>query len=223
MLGPGTTVTHAAIKACAECNTPICWVGAEGMHFYASGIAPTHDSERALRQAKIASSPHRRDEVAQRMFAMRFSDTDVSGIAIKELRGMEGRRVKAIYAHMGEKYGVTWKGRNYDKNRWELADHINRAVSAANAALYSLTTAVVCSLGYLPQLGFIHTSSMRSFVLDVADIYKPETTLPAAFETIGLKPDATEDEVVTRLKFHIETQRILARMPTDIENLLKDV
>ena len=47
MLGPGTTVTHAAIKACADCNTPICWIGAEGMRFYAFGADPNSDNARA--------------------------------------------------------------------------------------------------------------------------------------------------------------------------------
>lgn len=223
LLGPGTTVTHAAMKACAECNTPVCWVGAEGMHFYATGVSPTHSNERARRQAEIASSPKRRDEVARRMFALRFPGVDVAGIALKELRGMEGRRVKALYAQMGEKYGVSWKGRSYDASHWVLADNINRAVSAANAALYALTTAVVCSMGYLPQLGFIHTASMRPFVLDMADIYKPETTLPAAFETIGLNPDADEADTITRLKFHIEERKLLRRMPEDIAKLLEGV
>ena len=27
ILGPGTTVTHAAIKACADSNTPVIWMG----------------------------------------------------------------------------------------------------------------------------------------------------------------------------------------------------
>jgi len=220
MLGPGTTVTHAAMKVCAESNTPVCWVGDDGLHFYARGIGPTHESERARRQAELAVSPSKRDTVARRMFALRFAGEDVAGVAVKELRGMEGRRVKALYADLGVRYGVTWKGRNYNPNNWELADSINRAVSAANAALYALTTAVVCSLGYLPELGFIHTASMRAFVLDIADIYKPETTLVAAFETVGLKPDATEDEVVTQLKFHLEDRRVLQRMPGDIESLL---
>lgn len=222
MLGPGTTVTHAAMKACAESNTPVCWVGAEGLYFYAAGIAPTHDNERARRQAELACAPGKRDAVARRMFALRFGlDVPVEGVAIKELRGMEGRRVKALYAELGAKYGVTWKGRNYNPDNWELADGINRAVSAANAALYALTTAVVCSLGYLPALGFIHTASMRAFVLDIADIYKPETSLVAAFETLGLSPEANEDDVVARLKFHIEDRRLLARIPTDIEKLLE--
>src|SRR3990172_4491936 len=51
MLGPGTTVTHAAIKACSDTNTPICWVGEEGMRFYAFGVTPTHDNARARHQA----------------------------------------------------------------------------------------------------------------------------------------------------------------------------
>ncbi len=223
MLGPGTTVTHAAMKACADSNTPVCWVGADGMRFYSFGVAPTHDNERARKQAEIASSPKRRDEVARRMFARRFPDTDVSGVALKELRGMEGRRVKALYADMGAKYGVTWKGRNYDANNWEVSDTINRAVSAANAALYALTTAVVCSMGYLPQLGFIHTASTLPLVFDIADMYKPETTLPAAFETVSLNPEATDEEVITRLKFFIESVHLLTRMPKDIEKLLEDV
>jgi len=193
------------------------------MRFYAFGVAPTHSNERARKQAEIASSPKRRDEVARRMFARRFPDTDVTGVALKELRGMEGRRVKALYAEMGAQYGVTWKGRNYDANNWDVSDTINRAVSAANAALYALTTAVVCSMGYLPQLGFIHTASTLPFVFDIADMYKPETTLPAAFESVSLKPDVTEEEVIARLKFFIEDRKILKRLPQDIEKLLEDV
>lgn len=223
MLGPGTTVTHAAMKACADSNTPVCWVGADGLRFYAFGVAPTHTNERARRQAEIAMAPRRRDEVARRMFSRRFPDADVAGVALKELRGMEGKRVKALYAEMGAKYGVTWKGRSYDANNWDVSDTVNKAVSAANAALYALTTAVVCSMGYLPQLGFVHVASTLPFVFDMADLYKPETTLPAAFESVSLNPDATEDEVIARLKTHVEERKILKRMPLDIEKLLEDV
>jgi CRISPR-associated protein Cas1 len=222
MLGPGTTLTHAAIKACADSNTAICWVGSDGMRFYAAGVTPTHDNERARLQAEIAMAPKRRDVVARRMFSLRFGpDVPVVGVSLKELRGMEGRRIKALYAELGAKYAVTWKGRNYDPDHWDLADNINRAISAANAALYSLTTAVVTSLGYLPALGFIHTASMRAFVLDMADVYKPESTLPAAFETIGLNPQADEEAVIARFKVHVEDKRILRRLPTDIEKLLQ--
>jgi CRISPR-associated protein Cas1 len=190
------------------------------MHFFATGVATSHDNVRARLQAELASLSRTRDAVARKMFLMRFNDVDVSKYSVKELRGFEGRRVKRLYQEMGLKYGVSWKGRNYDQNNWDLADGINRAVSAANAALYALTTAAVTSMGYLPQLGFIHTAGMLPFVYDIADIYKPITTLPAAFETLSMKSDADEEDVITRLKFYIEREKILAQMPIDIEKLI---
>lgn len=221
MLGPGTTLTHAAAKACAECNTPVCWVGAEGLRFYSFGVSPTHDNSQARHQAAVHASKPRRTEVARRMFRLRFGPhEEVDGVPIKTLMGMEGKRVKALYAQLGSKYGVTWKGRDYDPGNWHLADNINRAISATNAALYALTTAVICSMGYLPQLGFVHSAGTLPFVFDIADIYKPETTLEAAFQTMAVNPDADEKEAITRLKALIEGRKLLQRMPLDIQRLL---
>jgi CRISPR-associated protein Cas1 len=222
MLGPGTTVTHAAVKACADCNTPICWIGADGMRFYAVGSNPTSGCERARRQAAWHASKSKREEVARRMFRMRFPADEVAANSVANLMGMEGRRVKALYERLGAKYGVTWKGRNYNPNNWECADAINRAVSAANAALYALTTAVVCSLGYLPQLGFIHSAGSIPFVCDIADLYKEETTFEAAFHTVSIKPEAEAAEVITMLKQLIEETKALRRMPVDMEKLFDD-
>ena len=222
MLGPGTTTTHAAIKACSDSNTPVCWVGADGMRFYAFGATPTNDNSKARHQAAVHASLKRREEVARRMFRMRFGDDiDVEGKTIKAMMGVEGRRVKALYEAFGSKYGVTWKGRNYNPNQWEVADNINRAISAANAALYALTTAIVCSLGYLPQLGFIHSSGTLPFVFDMADIYKPQTTLEAAFQALSVEPEANEAVVVATLKLRIEETKLMRRMPGDIERLLE--
>lgn len=223
MLGPGTTITHAAMKACADCNTPVCWVGEQGMRFYAFGITPTHDNERARRQAALHTSRKNREEIARRMFVMRFGDRDlVQGKTVKALMGMEGQRVKDLYVTMGQKYGVTWKGRNYNPNNWVVADGLNKAVSAANASLYALTTAVVTSMGYLPQLGFIHSAGTLPFVFDIADIYKPETTLEAAFQTVSINPKANEKDVLLRLKQIIEQSKLLYRIPRDIGKLLSD-
>ncbi len=220
MLGPGTSVTHAAIKACSDANTPICWVGEEGIRFYAFGATPTYDNTTARRHAKAHASPKRRTEIARRMFARRFPNVDVTDMRIDQLRGMEGRRVRALYQEMGNKYGVTWKGRRYNPNNWDIADGINKGVSAANASLYALCTAVVCSLGYLPQLGFIHDGGTLPFVFDIADLYKPETTLPAAFQAHSVNPQATEKEVLQLLKIQIEQTRLLRRLPEDLKELM---
>jgi CRISPR-associated protein Cas1 len=156
------------------------------------------------------------------MFRMRFPDVAVESRSIKELRGMEGLRVRALYAEFGLKHGVTWKGRSYNPSNWDMADGINKALSAANASLYALSAAVVCSLGYLPSLGFVHDSGTLPFIYDVADLYKRLTSIPAAFLAIRQKPD--DDGELTRKLFkqRVEEERILQRIPKDLEALFSD-
>lgn len=94
---------------------------------------------------------------------------------------MEGIRVRRAYAEASQKYGIEWKGRNYDQDDWSKGAPINRALSAANASLYGVCHAGILSAGYSPGLGFIHTGKMLSFVYDIADLYKAELTIPVAF------------------------------------------
>nr|MDQ6120629.1 hypothetical protein [Klebsiella pneumoniae subsp. pneumoniae] len=39
LLGPGTTVTHEAIKTATAANCAVCWVGEDSLLFYAAGFA----------------------------------------------------------------------------------------------------------------------------------------------------------------------------------------
>ena len=219
ILGPGTTITHAAVKACADCNTPVFWMGADGMRFYSFGITPNHANSMARKHAEFWASRTKKEMVARRMFRFRFEDGEVENASVKQLRGMEGKRVKFEYARLGIEYGVTWKGRNYRQSNWELADGVNKALSAANASLYALTAAVVCSLGYIPQLGFVHDAGTLPFIYDVADLYKHQTSWPAAFQAIS--QNAQDDGTLTRklLKERVEQLRLLQRMPRDLESL----
>jgi len=219
ILGPGTTVTHAAMKACAESNTPICWTGEEGMRFYAFGLTPNHTNEMPRLHAATWADKKRRILIARRMFRMRFPDVEVDNRSVQELRGMEGMRVRTLYAQLGQEYGVTWKGRNYDRNNWDVSDGINRALSAANASLYALVSAVVCSLGYLPSLGFVHDAGTLPFIYDVADLYKHLTSMPAAFLAIRQNPNDKGELVRTLLKERIEEHRLLQRLPKDLAAL----
>lgn len=38
LLGPGTSITHEAIKVLASLNTTVCWVGEDSLMFYAVGL-----------------------------------------------------------------------------------------------------------------------------------------------------------------------------------------
>lgn len=220
LLGPGTTITHEAIKACVECDTPVCWVGHHSMHFYAIGKSTSYSNENARLQALLYSDLKTRNKIARKMFLLRFQDVNVDKYTVNELRGFEGRRVKQLYESMGRQFGVSWKGRNYDKTNWDVADNINKSISIANAALYSLTLSVVTSMGYLPQLGFIHSAGTLPFVYDIADIYKPITTLPAAFEVCSNCSDITDELVISRFKHYVEKEKVLIKMPIDITNIL---
>ena len=223
ILGPGTTITHAAIKTCAQSNCPLFWMGEDGMRFYAFGITPNHDNSMARIHATAWGTSRQKNEIARRMFLQRFPEASVNGISITQLRGMEGIRVKEVYATLGKKYGVTWKGRDYKTSNWNLADGINRALSTANASLYALTAAVTCSMGFIPQLGFVHQAGTLPFVYDIADLYKLETSWDAAFEAISIDPQADSKSVLKILKRKIEESRLLKQMPRDLKKLFEDL
>ena len=106
---------------------------------------------------------------------------------------MEGLRVRKAYVAIATEYGIHWEGRNYDQDDWFEATPTNRALSAANACLYGVCHAAIVSAGYSAALGFVHTGKMLSFVYDVADLYKTETTVPVAFRlaaTVTKRPGA---------------------------------
>jgi CRISP-associated protein Cas1 len=222
ILGPGTTVTHAAIKTAAQCNCPLFWLGEDGLRFYAFGIAPNHDNTMARTHAEAWAAPRKRNEVARRMFRYRFPDVPTGGVSIEQLRGMEGRRVKKVYAELGQQFGVTWKGRNYSASNWNLSDPINQALSAANASLYALIAAVCCSMGFIPQLGFVHKAGTLPFIYDAADLYKEETSWPAAFEAISINPEDDGTLVRKILKRNVEKTRMMKRAPDDLKELFKE-
>ncbi len=223
LLGPGVSVTHAAVKACAGSNTPLAWVGEDCLRFYAFGITPTHDNSNARLHAQVWADKKKHTAVGRRMFKLRFPDIDVGKYSIKELRGMEGARVRALYGEFGRKYGVTWKGRDYNTSNWNLADSINRALSAANASLYAVTYAICSSMGFLPALGFVHAAGTLPFVYDMADLFKHETSLPAAFGTVAQSQADIESRVRVNLKMHLEETHFMARMAKVLSELFNDL
>ena len=115
MLGPGTKVTHAAIKAAAENGCMIVWCGEEALHFYVSGTGETRSSENLLRQATLCTNDETRLEVAKRMYLRRFGNISNPDYTLQQLRGMEGIRVREAYKLASRISGVPWSARNYKK------------------------------------------------------------------------------------------------------------
>ena len=70
---------------------------------------------------------------------------------------------------------------DYDPDDFEGGTIVNQALSAANVALYGVVYSVIVALGVSPGLGFVHTGHDRSFVYDMADLYKADISIPIAF------------------------------------------
>jgi len=221
LLGPGTKVSHAAIKALADNNCLAVWVGQHGVRFYAQGLGGSRHSRNLIRQARLVSNETTRLQVVIRMYLMRFDDEVDGSITIQQLRGKEGIRVRRAYEEASKEFGVPWHGRSYKRQEWGFADPVNRALSCANACLHGLVHAAIISAGYSPALGFIHTGKQLSFVYDVADLYKTDLTVPLAFRIVA--EGATEIERSVRLAcrdiFH--QTRLVKRILPDIHEILK--
>lgn len=220
MLGPGTSITHAAIKILAENGCLVLWTGEEATHFYAQGLGETRKSYHLLRQAELACDPQKRSEVVMRMYRKRFQEAIDPSLDLVQLRGMEGVRVREAYAHASREWGVPWSGRRWDIGNWNKGDVINRALSAANALLNSVCHSAIVSGGYSPALGFIHTGRMLSFVYDIADLYKTELTVPAAFQATAEAPHQAERQARMLCRERFRETRLLERILPDIDELL---
>jgi CRISPR-associated protein Cas1 len=221
LLGPGTSITHEAVKVLAASNCMVCWVGEDSLLFYAVGQSPTADSRNMREQMLLASDPIKATEVARRMYARRFSTTDLSGKTIKEMMGMEGYRVRQIYEKMAQKYQVGWKGRIYEPGKFELGDITNQLLTSANAALYAIISSAIYSMGYSPHIGFIHSGSPLPFVYDMADLYKETLCIDLAFAlTLEIAGKYDKAKVATEFRKRVMEIDLLQKIGPDIEEML---
>jgi CRISPR-associated protein Cas1 len=222
MLGPGTSITHAAIRTLAESNCLVIWCGEEFVRFYATGAGGAGHSQNLIRQAALVSDPIARLAVCRRMYTKRFSEPPEDDVTIEQLRGFEGQRVRQAYAEASRCFGIPWTGRSYDPGRWAAADPANRALSTANACLYGLAHAAIVSCGYSPALGFIHVGKPLSFVYDIADLYKTDVSIPIAFSLAANPPSDMELERAVRLacRDFFYTKKLMQRIVPDIEEVL---
>ena len=121
-------------------------------------------------------------KIVRKMYAVRFGEPAPERRSVDQLRGIEGARVKKLYELLARQHGIGWDRRAYDRQDWNSADVANRCLSAATSCLYGLAEAAILAAGYAPAIGFLHTGKPQSFAYDLADVFKFETVVPAAFK-----------------------------------------
>ena len=222
MLGPGTTVTHRMVQIASEAGMQIVWCGEDGVRFYAGGSSLSGNTDLLLKQAAIVSNPKLRLAAAKRMYKLRYPNEDLSTCTMKQLLGKEGRRVTQRYRELAEQYALEWKGRRYSAKDYESNTPLQNAISCANACLYGICYSVIFALGLSPGLGIVHTGMAKSFVLDIADIYKENFAFPAAFQIVSEGTYDLEHRIRTAMRQLIKEQRLPNRIVYDIVTVLDD-
>ena len=208
LLGPGSTVSHDALRLLAHARTALAAVGEDGVRFYTAPPLIPDRSGLARCQARLWAEDGQRVAIARRMYAWRFGEV-LPHRSLDVLRGIEGARMKESYRLLALQIGVNWRGRKYDRARPQASDEPNKALNHASSAVEGAAAIAVAATGTIPQLGFIHEDPGQSFVLDIADLYRDSVTIPCAFRAakrIVEQPGENIERVTRRL-----TGRALAR------------
>lgn len=218
LLGPGSTVSHDALRLLARADTALAAVGEDGVRLYTAPPLGPDRSALARRQATLWADPVRRLDVARRMYAWRLGEV-LPHRDIAVLRGIEGARMKETYRLAAASAGIDWRGRRYDRANPGAADLPNQALNHAASAVEAAAAIACAAVGAIPQLGFIHEDPGQSLVLDVADLMRDSVTIPAAFAAAKAAERGVESvERLTRRR----TGRMLAErkvIPTMIDRL----
>lgn len=223
LLGPGSSVTHDALRLLARHGTLLAAVGQDGVRSYTAPPLLPDRSDYARRQAELWGNPRRRISVARQMYALRLGEV-LPHRDLDTLRGIEGARVKAIYRIMADKHGIEWQGRHYDRADPNATDIPNQAINHAATAVQAAAAIAVQCVAAIPQLGFIHEDSGQAFVLDIADLYRDNITLGIAFTAAkqAEKNDSTIDRLVRREAAQVfRKQNVIPSMIDKIKQVLR--
>lgn len=226
LLGPGSTVSHDALRILARHGTALVAVGAYGVRCYTAVPLGPDTSALARRQMTLWSDTRTsRPLVIRRMYAHRFG-TIMPRRDVATLRGIEGSRVKALYARLAEQYGIPWHGRRYDRTAPDASDAPNQAINHAASAVEAAAAIAVAATGTIPQLGFIHEDSGQSWVLDIADLFRDSITVPCAFRAVRMSMDRPDQPLERLVRQHtgatLRKRGVIPAMIDIIKRLLEE-
>ena len=223
LLGPGTTVSHDALRLMARHGTGMVAVGADGVRCYtAPPIGPDSSKVARLQMSAWSDRNGGRLEIARKMYALRLGEV-LPHQDINTLRGIEGARMKRTYQIVAQRTGVQWRGRRYDRSNPAGGDIPNQCINHAATAVNSAAVIAVTSVGAINQLGFIHEHSGMAFALDIGDLFRATVTIPIAFESaLQVQSDGGRNlERVTRANVGrvLRKDRVISKMIGRIKGL----
>ena len=227
LLGPGSTVSHDALRLMARHGAALVAVGEDGVRCYTAPPIMPDTSDVARRQMRAwADQLGSRITIAKKMYALRLGEV-LPQQDLNALRGVEGARMKRTYQLLAQRYGIDWRRRRYDRSDPLWADLPNQAINHASVAVTSAAVVAVTAVGAIPQLGFIHEHSGEAFALDIADLFRDTILLPAAFQSakeVMDDPKLGIERHTRRLTGDLmRKERVISKMIERIKTLFQDV
>lgn len=220
ILGPGTNISHTAVKNAVNCGCTLIWSGKDLNYIYATGMSCSEYSKNLILQAKCYADTEKHIQVIKRMYQIRYPDVNLSKFSINQMRGMEGKRVKLAYKKYADEYKIQWEGREYNTDDFDSQTDINAMLTIGNQLLYNVCHAAIVAFGMTPSLGFMHNGNSRSFVFDIADLYKEDIVIPAAFKIAAEFGSSTEEMRKECRKQFIE-KKLMKRIAKDLTSLFE--
>ena len=227
LLGPGSTVSHDALRLMARHGAALVAVGEDGVRCYTAPPIMPDTSDVARRQMRAwADQLGSRITIAKKMYALRLGEV-LPQQDLNALRGVEGARMKRTYQLLAQRYGIDWRRRRYDRSDPLWADLPNQAINHASVAVTSAAVVAVTAVGAIPQLGFIHEHSGEAFALDIADLFRDTILLPAAFQSakeVMDDPKLSIERHTRKLTGELmRKERVISKMIERIKTLFQDV
>ena len=151
LLGPGSTVSHDALRLMARHGTALVAVGEDGVRCYTAPPLMPDTSDIARRQMCAWGDPEgSRITIARKMYALRLGEV-LPHKNLDALRGIEGARMKRTYQILAQQHGIKWRGRRYDRANPLAADIPNQAINHASVAVTSAAVIAVTAVGRYPS------------------------------------------------------------------------
>lgn len=205
-LGYGTSITNAAMTSCVRSGCVVQFTGGNGIPLHTSATPLTNSSKWALAQAQVVSNHTEAKKVAKKFYTKQFGIDSFEG-SITQMRGIEGSLVKKSYKLNANKYAV----KNFKRDT-KSEDNVNKSLNIMNGILYGVSASAVSALSMNPALGIIHRGNISSFLFDLADLYKINTSIPLSFQLAHEDPDNIMKLSRYKIRETIHDEKILANL-----------
>ncbi|WP_246858132.1 MULTISPECIES: CRISPR-associated endonuclease Cas1 [unclassified Corynebacterium] len=176
LLGPGTSISNPAATSCARSGVSIMFTSGGGINCYSLGTPLTSSAKWAIAQAKLIANEARARDAARILYRKQLGIAEMNVDSIAAMRGIEGRTIRSLYKRLASQHKIKRFKRDTNSN-----DPVNQGLNLANSILYGCAATACGALGINPALGIIHRGDINSLLFDLADIYKPNISIPLAF------------------------------------------